>query len=405
MSAKKNKATATSGEPTVMLTAAGANRLRQGAPWIFRKDVDRAIAVQTFSPSQLPFVRVVDQHHNAIVTALWSNQGAIALRRWGALDTPTDENEIKRRLMQALNQRRILMPNAQAYRLVHGEADELPGLFVDRYAQGLVVQTACQAAQLMLPTVVQFFLDEIQPSLIIRRDDGSIRDMEQLPREKEILHGGPSTIICFREGDVLLEVDLLHGHKTGTYLDQQENHILAGSLAQGRCLDLFCCEGGFALHLARRADSVIAVDQDPAVIERLKRNAELNNLSQRIDARATNAFDLLRELDEAQEKFDCIVVDPPALAKRSSSLDAALRGYFELNRRALRLCKSGGYLFTLSCSGKVTIELLEDAVRRAANQSRRRARVLMRRFAGPDHPGLLGMPESEYLKGLVLQII
>lgn len=385
--------------PVAVVSRAGADRLRHGLPWVFRKDLREPPA------GPAPLVDVVDERRNPVARALWAPMGAVALRRWGAPGTPLDDDQLRSRLAQALALRSALAPGADACRLVHGEADDLPGLFVDAYGEGLVVQTACSAMEGLLPRVVAL-LQPLRPSrLVVRRDDGSARDMEALPRVAEVLAGGPQTRVRFHEGSVTLEADLLRGHKTGAYLDQRENHALAGTLARGRCLDLFSAEGGFALPLARGADHVIAVDQDPASAAQLEANAALNGVSGKINARAANAFDAVRELDEAGQRFDVVVVDPPALAKRAGAVDSALRGYFELNRRAFRLCAPGAWMLTFSCSGRVTADVLEDVVHKAAVQSRRRAQVVQRRFAGPDHPGLLGLPETEYLKGLLLRVM
>ncbi|MEW5855392.1 MAG: class I SAM-dependent rRNA methyltransferase [Myxococcota bacterium] len=388
------------GGEVVMVSRAGANRLRHGHPWVFRTDVRQAPEGEPASP----FVNVVDERRNPVAICLYSAAGPLALRRWGPPRTPTDEKELRRRLTDALGLRGIMAPGADAVRLVHGEADDLPGLFVDQYAHALVIQTACRPMERLLPQVLALLTELVRPGLVVRRDDGSARDLESLPRIKEIMHGGPETRVRYHEGETLLDADLLAGHKTGSYLDQRENHAHAGSLARGRCLDLFSNEGGFGVAMARNAEHVICVEQDPVSVERLVANARLNGVEGRLEGRCANAFDELRTLDESGARFDCIVVDPPALAKRAGPLEGALRGYFELNRRAFRLCTAGAWLITYSCSGRVTAEMLEDVVRDAASHARRRAQVVGRRFAPPDHPGLLGLPETEYLKGLVLRV-
>jgi 23S rRNA (cytosine1962-C5)-methyltransferase len=384
--------------PRVAVTAAGARRLKDGLPWVFRKDL-AGPPTGDLAPG---FVRVVDPGGKALAVAMWARQGPLALRRWGPATAASDRAELGRRLDAALALRRRTVPEADAARLVHGEADDLPGLFVDRYADALVVQSACAVMEALLPDVVAHLRERLAPRLVVRRDDGSARDLESLPRVAELLHGGPDPVVAFSEGPVRLAADLLHGHKTGTYLDQRDNHLLAGTLAAGRALDVFACEGGFGLHLAGRADHVTCVEQDPASVERLRANAERSGLAERITAVTGNAFDVLRDLHGRRERFDTVVLDPPALAKRSGPLPSALRGYFELNRRALQLCQPGALLFTFSCSGRVTPERLAEVVHEAATACGRRAQVLRTLGAGPDHPGLLGLPEAEYLKGLLL---
>lgn len=385
--------------PEVAVGRRGAERLRDGQVWVFRGDVEQA--PMGLAPG---FVTVRDGRGRALATALYSPAGPLALRLWGPVGAPTGPQEVARRVEAALDLRRRLLPEADGLRLVHGEADQLPGLFVDRYGEGLVVQTAAAAAEALLPDLLACLQASLSPRLVVRRDDGSARDLESLPRIAQVLSGGPRTEVEYQEGSLRLEADLLRGHKTGAYLDQRDNHLLAGELARGRCLDLFSCEGGFGLQLARRAEHVRCVEQDQGSLERLRRNAARNALSAGVEAEAANAFDLLRALHEARARFDTVVVDPPALAKRSGPMESALSGYFELNRRALQVCKEGALLFTFSCSGRVTSELFLEVLRSAATACRKRVRVLRPLRAGPDHPGLLGLPEADYLKGLLLSI-
>jgi len=282
----------------------------------------------------------------------------------------------------------------EALRLVHGEADGLPGLFVDRYRDRLVLQTLSEgmdARKEMLAALLQELTSAVQ---VVCRDDGSGRDFEQLPRESRILRGLPDTEAEWREGENVFRTDLLHGMKTGAFLDQAENHLRAGQLGRGRALDAFSYHGGFALALAARCDSVIALEQDPAAAARLAENVE---------TREANAFDVLHQLDRDGERFDTVVLDPPGLAKRKEGPRTAMRAYRELNVRALRLLRPGGLLVTCSCSGKVKPPDFEEMLLGAADDVRRPIQILERRGPAADHPVLGGLPETEYLKAFFVR--
>lgn len=388
--------------PTVTVGRAGVRRLREGLCWVFRGDVQAPPPASTDGKPPT-FVLAQDHRGAPLMVCLWAGQGALALRRWGPPNTPTGVEELHARLTAALALRQRVLPGVTALRLCHGEADRLPGLFVDRYAHALVVQTACSAMERLLPDVVDFLRQTVGASVVVRRDDGSARDMEALPRVSGMLHGDDPNVI-YDERGVRFEANLLTGHKTGSYLDQRDNHARAGQLAHGACLDLFSCVGGFGLHMARNARLVTCVEQDPANVERLQKNAAHNQLQARVDVQQANAFDVARSLRAAKQRFDTVVLDPPALAKRAGPVENALRGYFELNRRALQLCTPGGFFFTFSCSGRVTMDLLEGVVREAAQATHRQVQLLERLHAGPDHPGLSGLPEAEYLKGMLLRV-
>jgi 23S rRNA (cytosine1962-C5)-methyltransferase len=384
--------------PTVTVGRAGVRRLREGLCWVYRGDIQRGP-----EGGAARFVLAQDHRGAPLMVCLWASQGALALRRWGPPGTPTHLGEVKDRLHAALRLRARVLPGVTAVRLCHGEADRLPGLFVDRYANALVVQTACSAMEGLLGDVVEMLVEATGATVVVQRDDGSARDMEAMPRVAGVLRGSGSTLV-YDERGVSFEADLLTGHKTGSYLDQRDNHARAGELAAGQCLDLFSCVGGFGLHMARRGELVVCVEQDPANAARLKHNASLNGLTAKVDVQEANAFDVARSLRAAKRRFETVVLDPPALAKRAGPVENALRGYFELNRRALQLCTPGGFFFTFSCSGRVTMELLEGVVREAAAATHRQVQLLERLHAGPDHPGLSGLPETEYLKGLLLRV-
>ena len=289
--------------------------------------------------------------------------------------------------------------------MVHGEADLLPGLFIDRYADVAVIQTGCAAMDARKPLIADVVKRLLGVRLVACRDDGSAREFEALPRTRGILDGHGSTTVGFHDAGSAMEADVLVDGKTGSFLDQQENHARAALCARPgmRALDAFSYHGGFALALGRAGAEVTALDENPAAVERLRANARRNGIE--IDARADNAFDLLRAFEADRRRFDLVVIDPPAFAKRRSALPAAERAYKELNLRALRLLVDGGILVTCSCSGKMTPERFGQVVVEAARDAGRPVQLLERRGAGRDHPTLVGVPETEYLKCWIARVL
>lgn len=382
--------------PTVTVTQKGAARARAGHPWIFRADVASA-------PSGLisgAEVRVADARGNFVARAFWAVKSPIALRVLSRVDSALDEELLTTRVRRAWERRKALFPRADAFRMVHGEADLLPGYFADYYDGVVAVQHLSEWAEVRREQLSRIVVEVTSARAVVARDDGSARDFEQLPRHKEPLFGS-EVRARYHEGEIALSVDLLEDHKTGGYLDQVENHLRAGELARGDALDAFCYQGGFALQLARRATQVMAIDQDAAAVQRTRENAERNGLTN-VEARAQNAVEALRAFDKDGRKFHTIVLDPPAFAKRREGLEGALRAYREINYRAVRLLAPGGVLVTCSCSGRVTQELFGEVVAWAAQEAKRPLQLLERRGAGRDHPPLLGVPETDYLKAFFL---
>jgi 23S rRNA (cytosine1962-C5)-methyltransferase len=382
--------------PTVIVTQKGAARARAGHPWIFRADVASA-------PDGLASgaeVRIADARQNFVARAFWAVHSPIALRVLSRQDFALDSDLLRTRLQRALDRRRNLFPGADAFRVAHGEADLLPGYFVDLYGGVAAVQHLAEWAEARRADLAQMVAQVTGARAVVARDDGSARDFEKLPRRTEPLLGSEFRA-TYREGEIGLEVDLLQDHKTGGYLDQTENHVRAGELARGEALDAFCYQGGFALQLARRAESVVAIDQDADAVRRTRENAERNGL-RNVEARAANAIEALRAFDKEGRKFDTVVLDPPAFAKRKDGLEGALRAYREINYRAVRLLKPGGLLVTCSCSGRVTPELFGEVLAWAAQEAKRPLQVLEKRGASRDHPPLLGVPETDYLKAWFL---
>lgn len=383
--------------PTVTVSQKGAARARAGHPWIFRTDVLEA-------PAELKSgdeVRVADARTNFIARAFWATTSPIALRVLSRTDSALDDELLASRIKRALERRRAMAPKADAFRLLHGEADLLPGYFADYYNGVLAVQHLAEWAEARRETLCRLLVEATGARLVVARDDGSARDFEGLPRRSQLLFGEGPAVAQYHEGAIALEVDLLSDHKTGGYLDQVENHLRAGELARGEALDAFCYHGGFALQLAGKATSVLAIDQDAAAVKRTQANAEKNGLKN-VEARGGNATEALRAFDKEGRKFDTIVLDPPAFAKRREGLEGALRAYREINYRAVRLLKPGGLLVTCSCSGKVTPELFGEVIAWASQEAKRPLQLLERRGAGRDHPPLIGVPETEYLKAWFL---
>lgn len=351
-------------------------------------------------------VPVVDPQGNFVAQAMWAEKSPIALRvvsRHPAENERIDQGFFRERLEAAVR-RREAFAGRDAYRVVHAEADLLPGLLVDRYADVLVLQTLSEGMDQKKREMAQLLLELTGCTRALCRDDASGRDFEGLPREKVWLVGGGETMVEYHEGPAKLRADLWNDAKTGSFLDQVDNHVRAGELAKGRGLDAFSYHGGFALALARKCTQVLALEQDEGAAARATQNVALNGATN-VEVRQANAFDVLRELERAKEKFETVVVDPPGLAKRKEGLAAAERAYRELNLRAMKLLAPGGVLVTCSCSGKLGREKFEALVLEAAQDAKRSLQVLERRGAGADHPPLFGVPETEYLKVLVLRAV
>ncbi len=383
--------------PSLTLSARGAARARSGHPWIFRADVQSA-------PPGLDSgaeVRLADARGNFVARAFWAKSSPIAARILSRRDEPLTDELLRGRIERALARRRAMFPAADAFRAVHGEADLLPGYFVDVYGQVAAVQHLAEWAEARRESLARAVAEVCGVRTVVARDDGSSRDFEALPRHTAVLLGDGPAAATYHEGDLELEVDLLADHKTGGYLDQRENHVRAGELARGQALDAFCYHGGFALQLARRADRVLAIDQDAAAVARTRENARRNRLGN-VEVRAANAIEQLRALDKEGRKFDVVVLDPPAFAKRREGLEGALRVYKEINYRGVRLLAPGGLLVTCSCSGKVTPQLFGEVVEWAAQEAKRPLQLLERRGAARDHPPLVGVPETDYLKAWFL---
>jgi 23S rRNA (cytosine1962-C5)-methyltransferase len=391
---------ATSDEPTVVLSRRAIERLDRGHVWVYRSDV---AAPETLSGGEV--VRLADERGRFAGKAFYGAHSQIAVRLLTREDEPIDDAFFARRLGQATKLRDAICPDPErrrAGRLVHGEADLLPGLIVDRYADCLSVQTLIEATDARRELFANLLQDLVRPRAIVERNDVRVRAHEGLAQRKGTLRGDPPGPIEFLEGDVTLVADLLEGQKTGAFLDQAENRIEAGRYARGRALDCFTYGGAFALQLAKGADTVTAVDISEQAAEQGRRTAERNG-AKNVEFKVANAFDLLRDEAERGERYDTIVLDPPAFAKAKSSIDPALRGYKEINLRAFHLLSPGGVLVTCSCSFHIDDAQFEQVVLAAASDAKRSVQVVERRGAARDHPTLLGVPETRYLKCLILR--
>jgi 23S rRNA (cytosine1962-C5)-methyltransferase len=268
----------------------------------------------------------------------------------------------------------------------------------------LVLQTLSQGAESLKGMLVEILAEEFAPRSIVERNDVRVRALEGLPTLAGVLYGEePGELEVVQHG-VRFRVAPLGGQKTGAFLDQRENHAAAGLYARGRALDCFTFQGGFALSMARSCESVLGLDVSPEAVAAARRNAELNGASN-VEFREANVFDALRELEESGETFDTVVLDPPAFAKNRASVPAAARGYKEINLRALRLLKAGGTLVTCTCSYHMTEPLFLEVLAEAASDTRRRLQIVERRTQSRDHPVLLGVPETLYLKCVVARVL
>ncbi len=390
-------------KPTVMVSANAAKSLRLGYPWCYRTEV---VEWPRESLPRGALVDVVDPQKNFIGQAFTAAKSPIALRlvsRKSSRDEPVNDALFRARLALAW-QRRDSLFNRDAFRVVHGESDLLPGLFVDRYGDALTLQTLSDGADVRKEQWAAMLVEITGCKTVVCRDDGSGREWEGLPREKRVLLGEGATTVRYHEGEHVFEIDLLRDAKTGSFLDQLDNHVRAGELARGEALDTFSYHGGFALALSRRCTSVIAVEQDEQAAGRARANVEANG-RKNVTVQQGNAFDVLRGFADEGRKFDTVVIDPPGLAKRKEGLAVAKKAYHELNVRALKLLRPEGLLVTCSCSGKVTRAIFEDIVRGAAADAKKTVQILERRGAGLDHPPLAALPESEYLKAWFLRVL
>lgn len=382
--------------PSASLSIRGEERVRLGHPWIYRSDVVRAEA----EPGAI--VQVKGPRGKIMGRALFSDRSQITLRMLTREDVAIDEAFWRHRLAAAIAFREALAIDASAYRLVHAEADLLPSLIVDRYGDRLVLQALSQGMDRLTPALVPLLVELTGAQGVLARNDPRVRQLEGLERRVELLAGSVPDRLTVREGAVEYDVDPWKGQKTGMFLDQRENREAASRYAHGRVLDAFSYNGGFALSLAPKASVVEAVDISSDAVAHITANAARNGLGN-VEAREANVFDELRRLERDNQRYDTIVLDPPAFAKSKASVVKALSGYKEINLRALRLLEPGGYLVTCSCSYNVDEATFGQVLYEAGVDSHVSVTVVEKRMQGRDHPVLLGVPETYYLKCLILR--
>ncbi len=307
------------------------------------------------------------------------------------------------RLISAEQLRERVVSDTTAYRLVYGESDLLPSLIVDRYNDCFVIQTLSQGMETLKQMWIDLLAERYNPRAIVERNEARVRDLEGLPRVSGVIYGSDPGELVIEESGVRLAINLTEGQKTGAFLDQRENRIAAGSYARGRALDCFTYQGAFALHMARRGERVLAVDISAPAIAQAKVNAKVNALSN-IELIEANVFDFLREMEQAGERFDVINLDPPAFAKNRASIEAAARGYKEINLRAIKMLKPGGTLITSTCSYHMSEDAFLNVLAGAAADAGRSAQIIEKRTQARDHPVLISMPETYYLKCIILSV-
>ena len=386
---------------TVKVNKRGADRVRNGHLWIYSSDI---VEYEAHGGS---VVTVKDERGNFIGQALYSDASKISLRFLTQSPEEIDREWWRRRMLDAAN-RRSIPSDTNAYRLIYSEGDLLPSLIVDRYDDVLVLQTLSQGTDAIKPLLTEILVEEFKPRAIVERNDARVRELEGLPLIAGAIYGDASGELQILQHGLRFYVEPLGGQKTGSFLDQRENRIAARAIAattnKRRALDCFTFNGAFAIHLASVCESVIGVDISGDAIAAAQRNATLNELTN-VDFLEANVFDLLREMESAGERFDVIVLDPPAFAKNRASLKAAIRGYKEINLRAMKLLNPGGALITCTCSYHVDEDLFLHIVADAAIDAHRRLQIVEKRMQSSDHPVLVGMPETYYLKCVIARAI
>ncbi len=406
----------------VNISKRGAKRIRSGHLWVYKSDLRELRDAEGGT-----IVSVLDEARNFVGQAFYSDASEIALRFLTTHREAIDRDWWRKRLRACAARRAGIAKETNAYRLVYSEGDLLPSLVVDVYDGNLVLQTLSQGTDRLQPDIVELLLEEFNPRSIIERNDARVRDLEGLELRKGVFYAsepgaiatgssaeielgelsdplaiarGTDTEIEINQHGVRFIISPLASQKTGAFLDQRENYLAAAKVAHGRALDCFTFNGGFALHIAKSCDSVLGIDISAEAIAGARRNAELNQISN-VEFRATNVFDALREMESSGERFDTIVLDPPAFTKSRATIKSGARGYKEINLRALKLLNPGGMLVTCTCSYHMSEEMFLEIIAEAAVDARRRLQIIEKRGQSSDHPMLLGVPETHYLKCVI----
>jgi 23S rRNA (cytosine1962-C5)-methyltransferase len=385
--------------PKIKISARGAKRIKDGHVWVYRSDVAAAEGVP---PGAV--VQVCDERGKFLGTAFYSGASQIAIRLISRESVGDLTDLLRERIRAAIAYRERLVQNTDAYRVLFSEGDFLPGLIVDRYNDLLSFQVLTQAtdATSVRETVLAELTEQLHPAAIGERVEPKIRELEQLPARSSGLVQGEKSTTVFAMNGVRFHFDVKEGQKTGAFLDQRENYAAAAQYARGEALDVFCYHGGFALHLAQAGCKVAGVDSSRPALEVADRNAALNG--REVEWIEGNAFDVLRDYAKSGQRYDAVVLDPPAFAKSKRDLDTALRGYKELNLRALKMLRPGGILVTCSCSYHVSAAEFLAVVAEAGRDAHRELRILESRTQAKDHPILANVPETAYLKCLIMHV-
>lgn len=386
------------GQPEVKITSRAIDRIVAGHPWIYRSDVK---GTEQMAPGTV--VRLMDRRRHFWGQAIYSSHSQIALRLVTREERIFDRDFLAERIGQALAYRERIAPGAEAYRMVSSEGDLLPSLVIDRYGDSFVIQTLSQGMEKFKPEVVDILEKGYRPHSIIERNDAAVRSLEGLPEIKGMLSGDAREAVVTENG-VRFRFDLLGGQKTGGFLDQRENRAASRAYARGRALDCFCYQGGFALTLASVCDSILAIESSAEALAAAQANQALNAMGN-VEWREANCFDFLKTADREGIRFDTVVLDPPAFARQRSHRESALRAYKELNLRALKILNPGGFLMTCSCSYHVSEADFLEVIAAAGVDAHRTVAVVERRTQSRDHPILLTVPETHYLKCLVLRVV
>lgn len=384
---------------SVRVNRRAAERIASGHPWVFSSDVtDRGPA----EPGAV--VSVVDPRGRRLGTAHYSSTSQITLRLLANKALPVDAAFFRARLGAAAEFRRMVVSDSTAYRLVHAEGDLLPGLIIDRYGECFTIQALTQGMDRSLDGIVSVLEEMFNPQAIVARGDAPVRKPESLPLEKRVVRGELPTELTVRMNGLIWRADVLEGQKTGLFLDQRENYPAVARWARGHALDCFTATGGFALHMAARCKQVLAADSSAPALAAANANRSANGITN-VEFSQADVFELLMGLARSRRCFDTVVLDPPAFAKSRSAVASALRGYREVNQLALRLLPPGGILVSCSCSHHVSEAVLLETIAQAALETGRTLRILERRTQSQDHPILLTVPETHYLKCVILQAL
>jgi 23S rRNA (cytosine1962-C5)-methyltransferase len=382
----------------VAINNKAVKRIRGGHLWIFKSDL---LAIDADGGT---IVDVFDETNSFIAKAFYSDKSEISLRILTLENVTIDFNFWKQRFKSALSRRKGIEKFTNAFRVINSEADFIPSLILDCYNGVFVLQTLSQATDTLKPTFVKVILELFPLAIIVERNDAKVRLLEGLEIVNGVLHGKLPDEIIIEQDELRFSISPLSGQKTGSFLDQRENHFAVRKYAFGKALDCFTFNGGFALNLAKVCESVIGLDISRDAVLLSKKNAELNGLTN-VKFKTANVLEALRVFEMKREKFDTIVLDPPAFVKSKSALNAAIRGYREINLRAMKLLNENGILITCSCSFHFSEEIFLNVIEECARDSRRRVQLIEKRVQPVDHPILLGMPESYYLKCFILRVI